>query len=125
MVKKMAYELNEEKNEICLFTKTNVKTPNNRQPVVKLDNKDIQYNPNPRIMGFHLNEQLIFQHHIKTTQVKALKAVSRISQLKKMENIKTEKLLQLYQALVIPIMDYASPIWQIADCKLLEEVQRK
>ena len=62
--KRWRMNLNIDKTEICLFTKHDSKALNNKQPVVKLDNKNIQYNPNPRILGLHMDEQLNFQHHL-------------------------------------------------------------
>ena len=34
-------------------------------------------------------------------------------------------MIQLYKALVLPILEYASPVWQCADSAKLEEIQRK
>ena len=72
-----------------------------------------------------LDESLSFQPHISKVEQKANKAISSLRQVKCVENINTEKLAQLYMALVLPILEYASTAWQGADTSNLEEVQRK
>ena len=94
-------------------------------PKVQLDGKAITYNPNPKILGLHLDESLSFQTHITKTEQKANKALGVLRQIKHVEQIKTSKLVQLYKALICPILEYACPVWQIADTKRLDDIQRK
>ena len=48
-----------------------------------------------------------------------------LRQIKHVEKINTSKLIQLYKSLICPILEYACPVWQIADAKMLDEAQRK
>ena len=45
--------------------------------------------------------------------------------IKHVEQIKTSKLVQLYKALICPILKCACPVWQIADTKRVPDIQRK
>ena len=113
-----------EKTEICLFTRSNLGVDSSSLEV-QLNGKDIPYNPNPKILGLHLDESLTFQNHIKRTEQKANKVIGVLRQIKHVEKINTCKLLQLYKSLICPILEYACAVWQIADAKPLDEVHRK
>ena len=117
-------KLSAEKTEICLFSRGNL-NGNSTMLQVHVNGKDISYNPNPKVLGLHLDESLNFQNHIKQTEQKANKAIGVLRQIKHVEKISTVKLVQLYKSLICPILEYACPVWQNADAKLLEEVQRK
>ena len=117
-------KLSAEKTEICLFSRGNL-NGNSTMLKVHVNGKDISYNPNPKVLGLHLDKSLNFQNHIKKTEQKANKAIGVLRQIKHVEKISTVKLVQLYKSLICPILEYACPVWQNADAKLLEEVQRK
>ena len=117
-------KLSPEKTEICLFSRGNHITDSS-QVYVQLDGNDIKYNSNPKVLGFHLDESLSFQNHIMKTEQKANKVIRVLRQIKHVEQIKTSKLIQLYKSLICPILEYACPVWQIADTKRLDEIQRK
>ena len=121
---KWRMKLSPEKTELCLFSRGNF---NADIPTFKVhvNGKDIAYNPNPKVLGLHLDESLNFPNHIKKTEQKANKAIGLLRQIKHVEKISTVKLIQLYKCLICPILEYACPVWQIAEAKLLEEVQRK
>ena len=121
---KWRMKINIEKTEICLFTKQ-PDTADGERPEVTLQEKKIKYNPTPKLLGVILDETLNFQSHISKVEQKANKAVSTLRQVKYVENIDTKKLIQLYQSLVLPVLEYACPVWQCADASKLEEVQRK
>ena len=121
---KWSMKLSAEKTEICLFSRGNTNDVSLTLKV-NLKGKEISYNPNPKVLGLYLDESLNFQNHIKRTEQKANKAVGILRQIKHVEKISTFKLVQLYKSLICPILEYACPVWQIADAKMLEEVQRK
>ncbi|MEW8544970.1 MAG: reverse transcriptase domain-containing protein [Candidatus Thiodiazotropha sp.] len=121
---KWRMKLSPEKTEICLFSRGN----NNTDPSqihVQLNGNDIKYNSSPKVLGLHLDESLTFQNHIIKTEQKANKVIGVLRQVKHVEQIKTSKLIQLYKSLICPILEYACPVWQIADAKRLDEIQRK
>lgn len=121
---KWRMKISPEKTEICLFSRGSFNA-DNTPPHVQLDGTDIKYNSNPKILGLHLDESLSFQTHITKTEQKANKAIGVLRQIKHVERIKSSKLVQLYKSLVCPILEYACPVWQIADCKILDGIQRK
>ena len=43
----------------------------------------------------------------------------------KTEKINPTNLVKLYRSLVVPQLEYASPVWQIGDCSPLDKIQRK
>ena len=122
--RKWRMKINIEKTEICLFTKE-TDTPAKDEIKVTINQEEIKYNKTPKILGVTLDESLNFQSHISKVEQKANKALSSLKQVKFVENINTQKLIQLYKALVLPILEYASPVWQCADSAKLEEIQRK
>ena len=118
---KWRMKINIEKTEICPFTKE-AETTDKDDLEISLNQQKIKYNSTPKILGVTLDESLSFQPHITKVEQKA---ISSLRQVKYVENINTQKLVQLYKALVLPILEYASPVWQDAYTSKLEEVQRK
>ena len=114
----------EKKKEIRLFSRGNHIT-DSPHVYVQLDGNDIKYNCNLKVLGLHLDESLSFQTRIMKTEQKANKVIGVLRQIKHVEQIKTSKLIQLYKSLICPILEYASPVWQIADTKRLDEIMRK
>ena len=121
---KWRMKINISKTEICLFTEKPDHT-DGTQPEVILQDMKIKYNSTPKLLGVVLDESLNFNKHISNVEQKANKAVNTLRQVKHVEKINTKKLLQLYQALVQPVLEYACPVWQCANASRLEEVQRK
>ena len=72
-----------------------------------------------------MDDFLNFQTHIRKTEQKANKVIGVLRQIKHVEKINTSKLVQLCKSLICPILEYACAVWQIADAKPLDEVQRK
>ena len=85
-------KLSPEKTELCLFSRGNF---NANIPIFKVhvNGKDIAYNPNPKVLGLHLDKSLNFQNHIKKTEQKDNKAIGLLRQIKHVEEISTVKLI--------------------------------
>jgi ribonuclease HI len=117
-------KINPEKTEVCLFQK---RAPAEQdRPVVRMGLAALRYNPTPRLLGVFLDEELNFNHHIDKTEAKANKALNLLRTVKSTEKINTKRLLQIYQAVVVPHLEYAAPVWQTAKgCSRLESIQRK
>ena len=107
---KWRMKLSAEKTEICLFSRDNL-NGNSTMLKVHVNGKDISYNPNPKVLGLHLDESLNYQNHIKKTEQKANKAIGVLRQINHVEKISTVKLVQLYKSLICPISEYAYPVW--------------
>ena len=88
-------KINIEKTEICLFTKE-TDTPAKDEIKVTINQEEIKYNKTPKILGVTPDESLNFQSHISKIEQKANKALSSLKQVKFVENINTQKLIQLY-----------------------------
>ena len=114
---------NYEKQKFVLSQKS--ETTNKNELEISLNQQKIKYNSTPKILGVTLDDSLSFQPHISKVEKKANKAISSLGKFKYVENINTQKLAQLYMALVLPILEYASIAWHGADTSKLEEVQRK
>ena len=121
---KWRMKINISKTEICLFTKL-IDHTDTSKPEITLQDMKIKCNPTPKLLGVVLDETLNFQKHISNVEQKANKAIGTLRQVKYVENINTNKLKQLYQALVLPVLEYACPVWQCADASKLEDIQRK
>lgn len=78
-----------------------------------------------KVLGVYLDRELRFKEHAKRIAIKGIKAVLA---LKRLKGLQARTARQLYQATVIPIIDYASPIWSPTATNLilkaLEPTQR-
>ena len=81
-------KINIRKTEICLFTKQPEQAERTR-PEVKLQEKKINYNPTPKLLGVVLDETLNFHNHISKVERKANRAMRTLRQIKYVENIDT------------------------------------
>ena len=94
----------------------------------KIDGENLKYNPNPKLLGITLDEQLNFQEHVNMTEKKASRAIQIIREVKGISQISTKKLIELYVILVRSIMEYGCSVWQTVtrpDLRKLENVQKK
>ena len=57
--------------------------------------------------------------------LEALKTVALLRKVKETEAINMKCMLQLYNVLVTPQLDYAAALWQIGNCAALEKIWRK
>ena len=88
-------KINIEKTEICLFMKE-TDTQAKDKIEVTLNQQEIKYNKTPKILGVIFDESLNFQSHTSKEKQKANKALSSLKEVKFIENINTQKLIQLY-----------------------------
>jgi hypothetical protein len=116
--------VNTNKTEVCLFGK---RMPTNlAKPKIRMGTAELPYNPTPCSLGVHLDEELNFSRHIEKVEQKANKVLSLLRTVKETEKITSARMLQFYKALVIPHLEYASPVWQNSiHCSKLDGLQRK
>ena len=52
-------------------------------------------------------------------------ALELLRKVKETERITQKCMLQLYNAMISPQLEYAAPVWQVGNCEPLNRVQRK
>ena len=72
----------------------------------------VKYNPNPKILGITLDEQLNFQEHVDKTEKKASIALSILREVKGIPRISLKKLIELYVTLIRSVIEYGCLVWQ-------------
>ena len=113
------------KTEFCMFSLDNQVLEEARKYKFVIEQQDVKYNSNPKILGVTLDEKLKFEKHIELVERKALRSLDSLRKVKETEIISTNCMLQLYKALVVPQLEYAAPVWQVGNCGSLEKIQRK
>ncbi len=123
--KKWRMKINAEKTEVCCFTKDSNVLTTAQNINLTINGGIIPYNANPRLLGVFLDEHMTFSRHISEVERRGMRTLSLLQQVKLVEGINTTRLLQLYKSILRPQLEYAAPVWQIANCETLEKVQRK
>ena len=59
------------KTEVTLFLTKDTCEKDEKECVCKANGEELKYNPNPKILGINLDEQLNFQEHVNKTEKKA------------------------------------------------------
>ena len=93
---------------------------------VTSDSEVIKCKDHVRDLGVAMSNDLTFSHHIKNIVAKARKLSGWILRTFKSRN--KDVLITLFKSLVIPVLEYCSPLWSPFDSfhvKLLERVQRE
>ena len=113
------------KTEFCMFSFDNQVLEEGRKYRFVMEQQDVRYNSNPKILGVTLDEKLKFEKHIELVEKKAFRSLDSLRKVKKTEIISTNCMLQLYKALVVPQLEYVAPVWQVGNCGSLEKIERK
>ena len=111
------------KTEFCMFSLDNQVLEEARKYKFVIEQQDVKYNSNPKILGVTLDEKLKFEKHIELVERKALRSLDSLRKVKETEIISTNCMLQLYKALVVPQLEYAAPVWQVGNCGSLEKIE--
>ncbi|XP_035685694.1 uncharacterized protein LOC118422282 [Branchiostoma floridae] len=99
--------IEESKTKAMVFSPPHIDQPT--ADSLEVNNKNIDIIPEVKLVGITLDEKLNFQSHICNTQTKAykaLKAISKVTNAKKNPN--QEAHLQLYRAMIRPILEYGT-----------------
>ena len=103
--------LNGDKSEAAFFTTAPQEAK--FQPKIVINNKTIKVEPNPRLLGVHLDCKLSFNHHV---QVVSKKTNSKMRMLAAVSNAdwgwRKHDLKKLFIAHVRSVIDYAGMAWQ-------------
>ena len=113
------------KTEFCLFSLDKRVLEEVRAFKFCVDGQELKYNPKPKILGVTLDEKLKFETHLELVERKAFRSLELLRRVKETDVINTKCMLQLYNALVVPQLEYAASVWQIGNCSGLDRVQRK
>jgi hypothetical protein len=80
--------------------------------ILKLNNKILKYNRNPKLLGVTLDEKLNFGQHILNIEKKVGNSLGMLREIKGLGQIKTKFVLQIYNSLIGSVLQYASCVWQ-------------
>ena len=125
---KWRMKLSLSKTEVTVFHTKDTCDRLDKEGLCKVNGKELQYNPCPKILGITLDEQLNFQEHVTRTERKASRALHILREMKGIARISSKKLIELYFTLIRSVMEYGCSIWQTVarpDLRKLENIQRK
>ena len=94
------------KTEVTLFRTKDTCERDEKECVCKANGEELKYNPNPKILGITLDEQLNFQEHVNKTEKKASIALSILREVKGISRISSKKLIELYVTLIRSVIEY-------------------
>ena len=123
--RKWRININAEKIEYCIFYRLK---QHPGHTILKLNNKILKYNNNPKLWGVTLDEKLNFGQHIQNIERKAGNSLGMLIEIKGLGQIKKIFALQIYNSLIGSVLQYASCVWQIGNKDNLDKlntVQRK
>ena len=121
-VRKWRMKVNIDKTEYCIFSRD--QTVLNRTCEIKMTNKILKRSKNPKLLGVTFDERLTFSEHIKNLELKTQKTISALRTLGRTEHIEPDSMVKLYKCVLLPQLEYASPIWQTGNCDGLDKIQR-
>ena len=121
-------EISPEKSTITLFTPDTHEA--NIHPIVKIKNKIVKLDQNPKILGIYFDKMHFFNHHATKTAAKANKKINILKALAGTTwGQDQETLLITYKSIGRSVLEYGSPIWSpaISDTSWdkLQRVQNK
>ena len=87
---------------------------------IKIDNVNIEKVDNTKLLGVIINDRLNWNDHIKTVCTKVNKNTGVLYRTR--ENLNTNTLLILYQALIQPYLEYCNIIWSVDDSDFLKKL---
>ena len=114
-------KLNTQKTEFCLFNRRKDNTILN----ITLNSQPIKQTDNPKLLGVILDRELKFKEHISYMEKKTTKSLSALHTVAKTEKVSVKNMVNIFRSIVSPQLEYAAPVWQIANCQPLEKIQRK
>ena len=119
-------KLNHSKCAVMRFCSRSSNLPHSGVSPYKVSGNPIQFVDVHKDLGILIDRNMKFHVHIKYRVAVAGALTSNIMNFTLCR--KPEFLLNIYKAHVRPLLDYASPLWNInyiSDTKLLERIQRK
>ncbi|CAG2238066.1 unnamed protein product [Mytilus edulis] len=104
-----------------MFTKKKI---SKEDKTIQLNGKELNYNPNPKLLGVILDEKMTFGKHLETLEKRASRNLTILREVRQISKMNTKKLLQLYFCLIRSVVEYSCPAWQVAEQKDLQKLDR-
>jgi hypothetical protein len=92
--RKWRININADKTEYCIFSRLK---QHPRHTILKLNNKILKYNRNPKLLGVTLDEKLNFGQHIQNIERKAGNSLQMLREIKGLGQMKTIFIANLQQ----------------------------
>ena len=109
--KEWKIDLNTTKSEACFFSLD--RHESKFSPIITINNTPIRHEPEPRLLGVHLDRELTFTPH---TNIVTKKAKSKMRMLAALGNTewgwRKQDLRRVYLAHIRSVLDYAGSAWQ-------------
>ena len=100
----------------------------NPPDLVQLNGQPIERVKSYKLLGLHVSDALRWNEHITSICSKASQRIHFLKMLKH-SAVSTDDLMYYYQSVVIPVTEYACPVWHTSltkgQTKQLESVQRR
>ena len=112
-------------------SKTNIMHIRNKRRKItdftfKFDGKDLQKVNMYRYLGFRLDEHMDFDVYAEILSNAGSRALGTIvSKFKSLKNITYETFTKLYNASVIPVIEYASEVWGFSKAPSIDKIQNR
>jgi len=101
---------------------------NHPPPILELDGQSIERVNSYKLLGLHVTAQLKWNLHVNTICSKAAQRLHFLKLLKH-AGVSPDDLMQYYQSVVRPVIEYACPVWHSSLTKgqsmQLEAIQRR
>ena len=109
--KEWKIDLNQSKSECCFFSLA--RHESRFKPVITIDNRAIGFEPNPRLLGVHVDRELTFTPHTEIVREKAMKKMRMLRALAHSDwGWRKQDLRRVFLAYIRSIIDYSSSSWQ-------------
>ena len=113
-IKQSGLKINENKTEICLFSRRS-----NEQVTVKIGSDEVVSKDNINVLGVLFDAKLEWSLHIRNAINKSAKALNALGLIRKYFN--TNELLQLVTSNYFSILYYNSEIWHLHSLKFYDK----
>lgn len=106
-------KLNDSKTEFIILTKSTKLIRKCLTDVINFDGNSLKWKSHVRYLGVHLDNKLLYKHHIDTvlSKSKSLTYSSLYSLLKRKSNVSIDSKIRIYKSIIRPIFTYACPIY--------------
>ncbi|GFS79785.1 reverse transcriptase domain-containing protein [Trichonephila clavipes] len=122
-VSQLKMSRNFRKKNVTSVITTNRKNRKSFRPSIKIFNSTINRISNPKYLVLTLGTELRFTKHIEATSLRVLKELSILRKLcGSTWDSKPKTLLNTYNTIVRPVLEYAAPIWAPASSSTKEKI---